>query len=219
MDSERILDFIRQYRSFEDKELRELRDTAQGEGVPIIREDTEAFLLTVLAKAKPRRILELGTATGYSAILLAKAASRYYDPDGFVVIDTIEDWKPRVEAAGKNIKKSRLSDRINLIEGDAFTIMKDLKDPYDLIFIDAAKGQYPDYLNEAIRLSVEGSVIIADNIFQEGDLLESRYLVRRRDRTIHKRLREFLDDITNDDRLITSLIPVGDGITFSVRIK
>lgn len=219
MDSARIRDFIRLYKSFDDKELKELRDKAQSNGVPIIREDTEMFLLSVVAKAKPRRILELGTATGYSAILMAKAASRYYGTDGFTVIDTIEDWKPRAEAARENIEKSCLSDRINLIEGDAFAVMKKLKDPYDLIFIDAAKGQYPDYLSEAMRLTVKDSVIIADNIFQDGDLLESRYLARRRDRTIHKRLRQFLDEITDDERLVTSLIPVGDGVSFSVRIR
>ena len=95
--------------------------------------------------------------------------------------------------------------------------MKSLTGPYDMVFIDAAKGQYPDYLKEAMRLTAAGSVIIADNILMDGEIIESRYLVERRDRTIHKRIREFLDDVTGDDRLVTSLIPVGDGITFSVR--
>lgn len=219
MDSERISEFIKQYVSSFDEEQGRLRTVSHRNGVPIIREETEGFLLAVLAMIRPRRILELGTATGYSAILMAKACSRYSRESGVEVIDTIEDWKPRSEEASSNIKKSGFSEMINLIEGDAFEIMKGLEAPYDLIFIDAAKGQYPDYLKEAIRLTREGSVIIADNIFQDGDIMESRFLTRRRDRTIHKRLREFLDEAAGDDRLVTSLVPAGDGITVSVRIR
>ena len=95
--------------------------------------------------------------------------------------------------------------------------MRDMKKTYDLVFIDAAKGQYPDYLKEAMRLTRTGSVIIADNILQDGEIMESKFIVERRDRTIHKRIREFLEMVSKDERLETSILPVGDGITFSVR--
>ena len=211
MDRGRISEFIKQYIQTDGK-LQELRKKASQEGVPVIREETEAFLRCVVVLTKPRRILELGTATGYSSIMMARA-----DESREVMIDTVEDWEIRIPAAEANIREAGLSGRINLIKGDALEIMKSLDVPYDLVFIDAAKGQYPDYLAETMRLTRKGSVIIADNILQGGEIMESKFIVERRDRTIHKRMREFLDMVSNDERLDTSILPVGDGITFSVR--
>lgn len=211
MDRGRISEFIKQYIQTDGK-LQELRKKASQEGVPVIREETEAFLRCVVVLTKPRRILELGTATGYSSIMMARA-----DESREVMIDTVEDWEIRIPAAEANIREAGLSGRINLIKGDALEIMKDLEASYDLVFIDAAKGQYPDYLAETMRLTRKGSVIIADNILQGGEIMESKFIVERRDRTIHKRMREFLDMVSNDERLDTSILPVGDGITFSVR--
>ncbi len=211
MDSKRVSDFIRGYAADEDEILKKIRSDCERDGVPVIRPETAMFLKTVTTLIKPRSVLELGTAVGYSAICMARSC------DAIEHIDTIEDWEPRFEPAETNIAEAGLSDRISLIRGDASKIMKNLTGPYDLVFIDAAKGQYPDYLKEAMRITDRGSVIIADNILMDGEIIESRYLVERRDRTIHKRIREFLDDITGDDRLSTSLIPIGDGITFSVR--
>ena len=213
MDSFRISEFIKQYIPERDDRLQKLRAESEKTGVPVIREETEAFLRAVIALLRPHRILELGTAVGYSAISMLCTA------DDGATIDTIEDWEPRLSEAQANIKEVRLEDRIQLIAGDAFQVMKSMEEPYDLIFIDAAKGQYPDYLDEAIRLTHEGSVIIADNIFQDGEVMESKYIVERRNRTIHKRMREFLDNVSGDDRLVTSILPVGDGIIFSVRIR
>ncbi|MBR1524980.1 MAG: O-methyltransferase [Lachnospiraceae bacterium] len=211
MDRGRISEFIKQYIQTDGK-LQELRKKASLEGVPVIREETEAFLRCVVVLTKPRRILELGTATGYSSIMMARA-----DESREAIIDTVEDWEIRIPAAEANIREAGLSGRINLIKGDALEIMKSLDVPYDLVFIDAAKGQYPDYLAETMRLTRKGSVIIADNILQGGEIMESKFIVERRDRTIHKRMREFLDMVSNDERLDTSILPVGDGITFSVR--
>ena len=134
-------------------------------------------------------------------------------------IDTVEDWEPRIKEARENIEAYGFGGVINLKTGDALQVMKTLTGPYDLIFIDAAKGQYPDYLEEAVRLTHKGSVILADNILQDGEIMESKFLVERRDRTIHKRIREFLDMVSKDERLETSILPVGDGITFSVRCR
>ena len=213
MDSERVSEFIKQYIPAGESGLQKLRDTAEGNNVPVIRRETERFLQAVIMLIRPRRILELGTATGYSAIFMSKAAEE------LEVIDTIEDWKPRISEAAANIEKAGLREKINLIEGDALEVMKKLKEAYDLVFIDAAKGQYPDYLQEAVRLTHKGSVILADNILQGGEILESRFSVERRDRTIHKRLREYLDRVSMDKRLVTSIVPIGDGLTFSVRCE
>ena len=213
MDSERVSEFIKQYIPAGESGLQKLRDSAEGNNVPVIRRETERFLQTVIMLIRPQRILELGTATGYSAIFMSKAAEE------LEVIDTIEDWKPRISEAAANIEKAGLREKINLIEGDALEVMKKLKEAYDLVFIDAAKGQYPDYLQEAVRLTHRGSVILADNILQGGEILESRFSVERRDRTIHKRLREYLDRVSMDKRLVTSIVPIGDGLTFSVRCE
>ena len=214
MDSERISDFIKQYGSEREDILQRLRKKAEAEGVPIIREETEAFIRAIALLMKPRDILELGTAVGYSSIMLALT-----DESHASRIDTVEDWEPRIPLAKANIREAGLADRINLIHGDALEVMRDMKKTYDLVFIDAAKGQYPDYLKEAMRLTCTGSVIIADNILQDGEIMESKFLVERRDRTIHKRIREFLEMVSKDERLETSILPVGDGITFSVRCR
>jgi len=140
MDSERVSEFIKQYIPAGESGLQKLRDSAEGNNVPVIRRETERFLQTVIMLIRPQRILELGTATGYSAIFMSKAAEE------LEVIDTIEDWKPRISEAAANIEKAGLREKINLIEGDALEVMKKLKEAYDLVFIDAAKGQYPDYL-------------------------------------------------------------------------
>ena len=214
MDSGRISEFIRQYGSERSDILKELREKAVSGSVPIIREETEAFIRTIAVLMKPHYILELGTAIGYSSIMLALT-----DESGISEIDTVEDWEPRIPIAEANIKKAGLSERIRLIHGDALAVMRAAEKIYDLVFIDAAKGQYPDYLKEAMRLTRKGSVIIADNIFQDGEIMESKFIVERRDRTIHKRIREFLEMASNDERLETSILPVGDGITFSVRCR
>ncbi len=213
MDSARISEFIRGYEREPNELLRCIREECERTGVPLVKKETAAFLGTVIGLLQPRRVLELGTAAGYSSIFMISCGA------GIDRIDTIEDWEPRIPVAEKNIAASGASDRIHLITGDALEVMSDLDEPYDLVFIDAAKGQYPDYLKEAMRLTRRGSVMIADNILQDGDLLESRYIVERRDRTIHKRIREFLDELFGDERLSTSLLPVGDGVTFSVRCK
>lgn len=214
MDSERISDFIKQYGSEREDILQRLRKKAEAEGVPIIREETEAFIRAIALLMKPRDILELGTAVGYSSIMLALTDESHESR-----IDTVEDWEPRIPLAEANIREAGLAERINLIHGDALEVMRDMKKTYDLVFIDAAKGQYPDYLKEAMRLTRTGSVIIADNILQDGEIMESKFIVERRDRTIHKRIREFLEMVSKDERLETSILPVGDGITFSVRCR
>lgn len=190
--------------------LERLYEKATEDGVPIIRREMQSFLKTFLAIKKPREILEVGAAVGFSSILMAT-----YAPD-VNKITTIENYEKRIIEARKNIKDSGYSDKIDLIEADAADVLGKLDKKYDLIFMDAAKGQYINFLPYIKRLMKKGSVLISDNVLQDGDMIESRYVVERRDRTIHKRMREYLYILKHDEELLTSIIPLGDGITLSV---
>ena len=194
--------------------LEELEKTAVSEGIPVIRKPAQSLLKYVLADIKPARILEIGTAVGYSAILMAT-----YGPDGSH-IDTIENYEKRIEAAKKNIISAGMQERINLIEGDAADVISELKEQekiYDMIFVDAAKAQYLTYLPACRDMLRDGGVLISDNVLFDGDIVQSRFAVRRRDRTIHARMREYLRALTEDEELVTVILPIGDGMTLSVK--
>ena len=133
------------------------------------------------------------------------------------MITTIENYDKRILIAKENFKKAGVEDKIELLEGDAFEVLKQMNTPYDFIFMDAAKAQYPVYLKEIMRILPKGGILIADNVLQEGELIESRYAVERRNRTIHSRMREYLYTVKNMKELETTIIPIGDGITLSVR--
>ncbi len=190
--------------------LEKLYERAQEDGVPVIRREMQSFLKTFLNISRPKAILEVGTAVGFSAILMAQ-----YTPD-IEKITTIENYEKRVTEARKNIEASGFSDIIELINADAADVLQRLDAQYDLIFMDAAKGQYINFLPHIKRLMKKGSVLISDNVLQNGDMIESRFVVERRDRTIHKRMREYLYVLKHDEELLTSIIPLGDGITLSV---
>ena len=186
------------------------REAAEGR-VPVIRREMQSFLKVFLMIQRPRKILEVGTAIGFSAVFMAE-----YGPED-CRITTIENYEKRIPIARENIKRSGYGQRITLIPGDAAEVLKTLEGSYDLIFMDAAKGQYIRFLPEVLRLMGQGSVLISDNVLQEGDLIESHYLVERRDRTIYKRMREYLYTLKHSGELETSILPPGDGITLSVR--
>lgn len=189
----------------------EIRREAEAEGVPIIRRAAESFLRTLICMKKPRRILEIGSAVGYSAILMSE-----WMPEG-CEITTIESYHKRVLQAEENIKKCGKQDVIHLIEGDALEILKGLTGEYDFIFMDAAKGQNAEFLSLCEPLCAPGCVIVTDNVLQEGNIVQSRYLIKQRDRTIHTRMRDYLYDITHRDDLVTTIIPAGDGMAVSVK--
>ena len=194
--------------------LTRIEEDAKEQGVPIIRKSTRSLLKYILADVRPERILELGTATGFSAIFMAT-----YGTDN-AHIDTIENYEKRIGEAKRNIAGSGMEEKINLIEGDALEVLDGLsKDDktYDMIFMDAAKAQYPNYLPICKKLLREGGVLVSDNVLFDGDIVLSRFAVRRRDRTIHARMREFLRDITEDEELVTTVLPIGDGMTLSVK--
>ncbi len=193
--------------------LEELERRAIDDGIPIIRSSTQAVLKYVLASSAPKKILEIGTAVGFSSIFMATYGG------GDLCIDTIENYEKRIVSARENIKKAGMEDRINLIEGDAAEIIKKLAEEgrsYDMIFIDAAKAQYISYLPACKKMLRAGGILVSDNVLFDGDIVQSRFAVRRRDRTIHSRMREFLRAISEDEELVTTILPVGDGMTLSV---
>ncbi len=193
--------------------LERLEEEAKEAGIPIIRKSAQSLLRYILSQVRPANILELGTATGFSAIFMAS----YGRED--LHIDTIENYRPRIDEAKKNIEASGFSDRISLIEGDAQETIEALEKDgsnYDMIFIDAAKGQYASYLPVCKKMLKTGGVLITDNVLFDGDIVQSRFAVRRRDRTIHARMREFLRQLTEDEELVTTILPIGDGMTLSV---
>ncbi len=191
--------------------LEQLEREAKAAQVPIIRREMQSFLKVFLAIQKPERILEVGTAVGFSTILMAE----YGRPDARIT--TIENYEKRFPVAEKNFQDSGYKDRITFLKGDAADVLKTLEGPYDLIFMDAAKGQYIHFLPEVLRLLAPGGVVISDNVLQDGDVIESRFAVERRNRTIHKRMREYLYALKHDPALLTSIVPLGDGITISVK--
>lgn len=179
---------------------------------PIIKPEVADFMKVLLTMQKPKEILEIGTAVGYSAMLM----SEYLQEEGHIT--TIERFPYMLNKARKNIKQAGLEDKIHILEGDATDILKSLKDEqYDVIFMDCAKGQYINFLPECIRVLKKGGVLITDNVLHKGTVAKSRYLIDRRQRTTHGRLRDFLWTITHSEELTSSVLPVGDGIALSYK--
>lgn len=208
---ERITTYIQSLESPENPLLEQIEREALDSYVPIIRKETQSFLKVLLMIKRPSRILEVGTAIGFSSILM----SEYIPRDGRIT--TIEKYEKRIPIARENFKRAGKEGQIELIEGDALEVMESLKGTYDFIFMDAAKGQYIRYLPEAVRLLSEGGVLLSDNVLQDGDVMESRYAVERRNRTIHSRMREYLYELKHHERLKTTILPLGDGVALSVK--
>lgn len=208
--SDRVTDYIHSLEKSRGPLLSEIAAKARKERVPVIREETASFLISLVAAKRPKAILEVGTAVGYSTLLMAGAMPEDCH------ITTIEKYEKRIPEALLNFERAGESGRITLLPGDAGAILKELAGPYDFIFMDAAKGQYPVWLPEIMRLMVPGSMLVSDNVLQDGDIVESRYAVERRDRTIHGRMREYLYELKHTDCLVTSIVPIGDGVALSV---
>ena len=191
--------------------LEELEQQARRDHVPIIRREMQSFLKFLLGATRPARILEVGTAVGFSALLMCE-----YNPVPCRIV-TIENYEKRIPIALENFKRAGREEQIRLIAGDAADILKTLDGPFDFIFMDAAKGQYLHFLPEVLRLLRSGGVLVSDNVLQEGDIIESKYAVERRNRTIYKRMREYLYELKHNDGLVTSLIPLGAGVALSTK--
>ena len=192
--------------------LQELESRALADRVPIIRRDMQSFMRMLLAVKQPKRILEVGTAVGFSTLLMCE-----YGPEDLEIV-TIENYEKRIPIAKENFRRVGREAQITLLEGDAGQILKELEDSFDMIFMDAAKGQYINFMPQVLRLLKTGGVLVSDNVLQDGDIIESHYIVERRNRTIYKRMREYLYELTHSDELVTAVMPIGDGITVSTKI-
>jgi predicted O-methyltransferase YrrM len=215
--NERITSYINSLEKELPPHLYNLEKVALDNGVPIIKKDTQTFLRFLLAAQKPGAILEVGTAVGFSAIFMSECMP----PD--CSITTIEKVEMRIVEAKKNIALAPKKDKITLLEGDALLVLKELAEAgpntYDFIFMDAAKAQYLNFLPEIIKLLKKGGMLVTDNVLQDGTVAESRYGITRRDRTIHSRMREYLYTLTHMVEFETAVIPVGDGVTVSSKVK
>ncbi len=208
---ERIVDYINSLDKGNSPVCNAIEKEALADGVPIIRKEMGNLLKVLLLLKRPQKILEVGTAVGYSSILMSENM-----PEN-CRITTIENYEKRIPVAKNNFKRAGKEEVITLLEGDAMDILKELDGTYDFIFMDAAKGQYINFLPELLRLMPAGGLLISDNVLQEGDIVESRYGVTRRNRTIHTRMREYIYTLTHAEQLETSIVPIGDGITLSVK--
>ena len=210
---ERMVTFIHSLETENSEILETIEKEALDTYVPIIRKEMQSFLKVLLAIKKPKRILEVGTAIGFSAILMSE-----YAPDD-CKITTIEKYEKRIPIARENFSRAGKEDKITLLEGDALEILKSLDESYDFIFMDAAKGQYIYYMPEVVRLLAKDGVLVSDNVLQDGDIIESRFAVERRNRTIHSRMREYLYELKHHPLLETSIIPLGDGVALSTKVR
>ncbi len=208
---ERVRDYIHSLESSQGVLCDEIASQAVADYVPIIKKETGALLKTLIAAKQPKAILEVGTAVGYSALLMASVMGADCS------ITTIEKYEPRIPIAKENFRRAGMEDRIRLLEGDAEEILNRLEGTYDFIFMDAAKGQYIHWLPVIMGLLAPGGMLVSDNVLQDGDIVQSRYGVERRNRTIHSRMRDYLYTLKHMDQLETSIVPIGDGVTISVR--
>ena len=202
---ERIVTFINSFETQNSEILEKIEKEALASHVPIIRKEMQSFLKMLLALKEPENILEVGTAVGFSALLMSECVP------ADCRITTIENYEKRIPLARENFRRAGKEEQIVLIEGDAARVLKELNGSYDFIFMDAAKGQYIHYLPEVLRLLDKGGVLVSDNVMQGGEVIESRFAVERRNRTIHARMREYLYELKHTKELVTSILPLGDG--------
>ena len=196
---ERIIAFINSMDTENSEILETIEQEALAADVPIIRREMQSFLEVLLLMKKPMRVLEVGTAVGFSALLMSG-----YLPEGGH-ITTIENYEKRIPIARENFRRAGKEDKITLIEGDATEVLAEMEGTYDFIFMDAAKGQYIHYLPNVLRLLSDGGCLVSDNVMQDGDIIESRFAVERRNRTIHARMREYLYELKHREDLVTSI--------------
>ena len=193
------------------KYLQDIEKEALANGVPIIKRPTQNLIRFIIRHANVKNVLEVGTAVGFSSIFMTE----YMGADS--KITTIENMESRIVKAHENIKKSGKESQINVIEGDATIELSKVEGSFDMIFIDAAKGQYNNYFNDIISKLKKGGILVSDNVLQDGDIINSRYAVTRRNRTIHSRMREYLYMITHNEEVDTIILPIGDGVTISIK--
>ena len=192
-------------------ELEKIKQKALEKHIPIIMDDTLEVVSDLLRKINPKKILEIGTAVGYSAMCF----SAYLQEDGW--IDTIERDEERVQEAKENIEKVGVADKIHIWKGDATQILPTMQENYDMVFIDAAKGKYPFFLKEALRMLSTNGIIVADNVLYKGYVMGDYN--KHKQRTAVRNLREYLGEVTQNPNLETKVLEVGDGLAITKRKK
>ena len=209
IDEERLSVFLNSFYPGNTPYLEQLEKRCVSSGVPVIRRETQSVLRFLLEMKKPETVLEIGTAVGFSAVFFCTYSA--------AAVTTIENWEPRFYAAEETFRSAGVEERVTFLKGDALEILPRLEGVYDFIFMDAAKGRYRLFWPEIRRLLSQGGILAADNVLQEGELLESRFAVERRARTIHFRMREYLHEVSGDEDFVTTILPAGDGIALTVR--
>lgn len=208
-----IHEYLENLQPFCEGELGKLQKTSYEKEVPIIPKDVVQFLGVVLSIIKPKKILEIGMAVGFSASYM----TGFLQEGGHLT--TIDRFDVMIKQARENFKRLGVEDKVTILEGNANDILPTLDEQYDFIFMDAAKGQYIQILPDVLRLLKKGGVIIADDILQEGRVAQAYEEVPKRQRTIHKRMNEFLNEITNNPKLKSSILTIGDGVAFIQKIE
>ncbi|NLK44078.1 MAG: O-methyltransferase [Tissierellia bacterium] len=210
INEEYIEDYIRSLLPRPNGVLEELEEYALDNHIPIVQPEVAQVLKVLLKIKKPKNILEIGTAIGYSAIIMAENSSENCK------ITTIERRRDMVEKALENISRTPYRDRITILEGEAEEVLLSLNDKYDFIFLDAAKGQYMDFFNKCINLLNKDGIIISDNVLYKGMVATDKLVVRRK-KTIVKRLRKYLSHINEIQGYTSCVIPIGDGIAITYK--
>ncbi|MCR5823731.1 MAG: O-methyltransferase [Lachnospiraceae bacterium] len=211
---ERMADYIASLESEMPEYLSVLEKHALENEVPIIRKDSQALLRFLIELTRPSAILEIGAAIGFSAAFMSE-----YMPEG-CKLTTIEKVEMRLVEARKNLAEIRRAQDVTLIEDDALNALKRLREEgrrFDFIFMDAAKAQYMNFLENALPMLKVGGVLVTDNVLQEGSIIDSKFAIERRDRTIHMRMRDYLFEIKHDSKLTTSIVAVGDGMALTFK--
>ena len=215
-ERERLSVFLLSLENGNTGELGELGEQARMEGIPVIRRESEGFLKFLLSLKKPERILEIGCAVGYCALLMRDHMLRTQNADHQIQITTIERNPEMIGKARENLRRMDPGHHITLLEGDAAEILEQIKGPFDMVFMDAAKGQYITFLPRVLQLLSPGGVLLSDNVLQEGDILESHYAVERRNRTIYHRMRKYLRILNNLEGTQSTVVPLGDGMMATI---
>ena len=211
--NEDILHYLRTEQKQLTGSLGELEELAHENGVPVIPHETVVFLQFLLKQKQPKNVLEIGTAIGFSASLMAETLGED------AKITTIDRVPVMIEKAKKNFEKLGLTDQVTLLEGDAADLLSSLEGPYDFIFMDSAKSKYITFLPECLRLLSDDGVLMVDDVFQAGTVLQPIEEIPRKNRSIHRHLNEFLEEITKSSELTSTLLPLGDGVALISKNK
>jgi predicted O-methyltransferase YrrM len=211
--NEDILHYLRTEQKQLTGSLGELEELAHENGVPVIPHETVVFLQFLLKQKQPKNVLEIGTAIGFSASLMAETLGED------AKITTIDRFPVMIEKAKKNFEKLGLTDQVTLLEGDAADLLSSIVGPYDFIFMDSAKSKYITFLPECLRLLSDDGVLMVDDVFQAGTVLQPIEEIPRKNRSIHRHLNEFLEEITKSSELTSTLLPLGDGVALISKNK